>query len=183
MKCCLYPPANLPWGKTFFPSERRKSNSFYYRNHTFHRIRDRIPRKGFLAVFASYPLQQPQHHTNPCLFCVFVPLSPSFFRGADRILPESAEEDMTFASVNRPCLFAMVMHLSMLSRGGGRAWGEDLTFFNNLLSNSLPTGKSFQSIETKFPHPGLHIAVHPKAGPKKVTIKISPKKTPKSFDL
>ena len=61
--------------------------------------------------------------------------------------------------------------------GGGRAWGGDLTFFKNLSSNSLCTGKSFQSIATKFPHPGLHIAVHPKAGPKKGTIKISPNKT------
>ena len=65
----------------------------------------------------------------------------------------------------------------MLSqRGGGRAWGGDLTFFKNLPSNSLPTGKSFQSIATKFPYPGLHIAVHPKAGPKKGTIKLSPNK-------
>ena len=39
-ECCLYPPANLPRGKTFFPSERRESNSFYYRNHATHRIRD-----------------------------------------------------------------------------------------------------------------------------------------------
>ena len=65
--------------------------------------------------------------------------------------------------------------------GGGRAWGEDLTFFKNLPSNSLPAGKSFQSIATKFPHPGLHIAVHPKAGPKKGTIKISPNKTLQSL--
>ena len=62
--------------------------------------------------------------------------------------------------------------------GGGRAWGGDLTFFKNLPSNSLPTGKSFQSNATKFPHTGLHIAVtYPKAGPKKGTIKISPNKT------
>ena len=65
-------------GKTFFPSERRESNSYYYRNHATHRIRDWIPGNEFLAVFASYPLQQPQQHTNPCLFCVFVPLSPFF---------------------------------------------------------------------------------------------------------
>ena len=58
---------------------------------------------------------------------------------------------------------------------GGRAWGGDLTFFKNLQSNSLPTGKSFQSNATKFPHPEVHIAVtYPKAGPKKGTIKISP---------
>ena len=49
----------------------------------------------------------------------------------------------------------------------GRAWGGDLTFFKNLSSDSLPTGKSFQSAATKFPLPRLHIAVHPKAGPKK----------------
>ena len=78
------------------------------------------------------------------------------------------------------------MHLSMLSRrggwGGGRARGGYLTpNFKNLPSNSLPTGKSFQSIATKFPHPGLHIAVHPKAGPKKGTIKISPNKTLQSI--
>ena len=59
--------------------------------------------------------------------------------------------------------------------GGGGAWGGDLTFFKNLQSNSLPTDKSFQSNATKFPHPGLHVAVkYPKAGLKKGTIKISP---------
>ena len=58
---------------------------------------------------------------------------------------------------------------------GGGAWGGDLTFFKNLQSNSLPTDKSFQSNATKFPHPGLHVAVkYPKAGLKKGTIKISP---------
>ena len=57
-----------------------------------------------------------------------------------------------------------------------------MTFFKNLQSNSLPTDKSFQSNEIKFPHPGLHIAViHPKAGPKKGTIKISPNKTLQSL--
>ena len=35
-KCCLYPPADLPRGKTFFPSERRESNSFHCRNHATH---------------------------------------------------------------------------------------------------------------------------------------------------
>ena len=76
----------------------------------------------------------------------------------------------------------------MLSRrgggggGGGRAWGGDLTFLKNLPSNSLPTGKSFQSNATKFPHPGLHIAVkYPKAGPNKGTIEISPDKTLQSL--
>ena len=44
--------------------------------------------------------------------------------------------------------------------GGGRqGWGGDLTFFKNLQSNSLPTGKSFQSNATEFPHPELPIAL------------------------
>ena len=63
----------------------------------------------------------------------------------------------------------------------GRAWVGDLTFFKKLSSNSLPMGKSFQSIATKFPHPGLHIYVDPKPGPKKGTIKISPNKTLESL--
>ena len=42
-------------------------------------------------------------------------------------------------------------------------------------------GKSFQSNATKFPHPRLHIAVNPKAGPKRGRIKISPNKTLQSF--
>ena len=44
-KCCLYPSADLPRGKTFFPSKRRESNSFHY--HATHRIRDWIPRIEF----------------------------------------------------------------------------------------------------------------------------------------
>ena len=55
-----------------------------------------------------------------------------------------------------------------------------MTFFKNLQSNSLPADKSFQSNATKFPHPRLHIAVNPKAEPKKGT-KISPNKTLQSF--
>ena len=52
--------------------------------------------------------------------------------------------------------------------GGGRAWGGDLTFFKNLPSNALPTGKPLQSNAQKFPHPGWHIAVnHSQAGCKK----------------
>ena len=66
--------------------------------------------------------------------------------------------------------------------GGDRAWGGDLTFLKNLPSNSLPPGKSFQSNATKFPHPGLHIAVkYPKTGPNKGTIEISPNKTLQSL--
>ena len=56
-----------------------------------------------------------------------------------------------------------------------------MTFFKNLQSNSLPTGKSFHSNATKFPHPRLHIAVNLKAEPKKGAIKISPNKTLQSF--
>ena len=57
-----------------------------------------------------------------------------------------------------------------------------MTFLKNLPSNSLPTGKSFQSNGAKFPHPGLHIAVkYPKAGPNKGTIEISPNKTLQSL--
>ena len=72
-------------------------------------------------------------------------------------------------------------HSALMHLGGGSAWGRDLTFFKNLQSNSLPTGKSFQSNATKFPHPRLNIAVNPKAEPKKGTIKISPNKTLQSF--
>ena len=65
--------------------------------------------------------------------------------------------------------------------GGGQGMG-DFTFLKNLPSNSLPMGKSFQSNATKFPHPGLHIAVKfPKAGPNKGTIEISPNKTLQSL--
>ena len=59
--------------------------------------------------------------------------------------------------------------------------GWEFDFFQNLQSNSLPTGKSFQSNATKFSCPKLHIAVSPKAEPKKGTIKISPNKTLQSF--
>ena len=43
--------------------------------------------------------------------------------------------------------------------GGGDARCGDFTFLKNLPLNSLLTGKSFQSNVTKFPHPGLHLAV------------------------
>ena len=59
-------------------------------------------------------------------------------------------------------------------------WGFDN--FKNLPSNSLPTGKSFQSNATKSLHPGQHIATkYPKAEPKKGTMKISPNKTLQSL--
>ena len=76
-----------------------------------------------------------------------------------------------------------LMHLSMLSRrgGGSRAWGGDLTFFQKFAVNFPAHGQSFQSVATKFPHPGLHIAVHPKAGPKKSTIRVSPNRTLQSL--
>ena len=66
--------------------------------------------------------------------------------------------------------------------GGGRqsiGWGFD--FFKKFQLNSLPMGKAFQSNATKFPHPRLHIAVNPKAGPKRGRIKISPNKSLQSF--
>ena len=57
-----------------------------------------------------------------------------------------------------------------------------MTFFKNLPSNSLPTGKSFQSNATKFPHPRLHIAIkYSKAEPEKGTMKTSPNKTLQSL--
>ena len=57
-----------------------------------------------------------------------------------------------------------------------------MTFFKNLPSNSLSTVKSFQSNATKFPHPGLHIAIkYPKAEPKKGTMKLSLNKTLQSL--
>ena len=63
-------------------------------------------------------------------------------------------------------------------------WGGDFTFFKNLPSNSLPTGESFQSKASEFPHPGLHIATkYPKAEPKKGTVKISPNKTLQSLSI
>ena len=76
-----------------------------------------------------------------------------------------------------------LMHLSMLSRrgGGSQAWGGDLTFFQNFAVNFPAHGQSFQSVATKFLHPGLHTAVHPKAGPKKGTIKISANRTLQSL--
>ena len=61
----------------------------------------------------------------------------------------TSQSYLSFRASQNSLLF---MHLSMLSLRGGRAWGGDLTFFKNLPSNSLPTGKSFQSIATKFPH-------------------------------
>ena len=71
-----------------------------------------------------------------------------------------------FSSCLLVCIVFYINKLSLWAQGG------DLTFFKNLRSNSLPTGKSFQSNATKFPHPRLHIAVNPKAEPKKGTIKI-----------
>ena len=41
--------------------------------------------------------------------------------------------------------------------GGGQGMGWGFDIFKNLPSNSLPTGKSFQSNATKFPHPGIAI--------------------------
>ena len=97
----------FPGEEHFLQANEGKVITFIIVNnhHAIHRIRVSIPRNEFLAVFASYPLQQPPHQTNPCLFCVFVPLSPSSFRRAHRILPQKAVEDMTCVSVDCPCLF------------------------------------------------------------------------------
>ena len=44
---------------------------------------------------------------------------------------------------------------SRLGGRGGRAWGGDLTFITNMLTNCLHEGKSFQSNNAQtFPHPG-----------------------------
>ena len=58
--------------KHFLQANEGKAITFIIVNNcrAIHRIRDSIPRNEFLAVFASYPLQQPPHHTNHCLFCV-----------------------------------------------------------------------------------------------------------------
>ena len=107
-KCCLYPPAKLPWGKAFLQANEEKVITFVIANsyHAIRRIRDSIPPNEFLAVFASYPLQQHPHHTNPCLFCVFVPLSPSsVFLELTEFFHKKPVEDITFVSVDCPCLF------------------------------------------------------------------------------
>ena len=93
--------------KHFLQANEGKVITFIIVNnyHAIHRIRDSIPRNEFLAVFVSFPVQQPPHHTNPCLFCVFVPLSLSSSRGAHRIRPQKAVEDMASVSVYCPCLF------------------------------------------------------------------------------
>ena len=57
--------------------------------------------------------------------------------------------------------------INVKRRGGGRAWGEHLTFFKNLPSTSLLTGKSFLSNATKFPHPGLHMSNISRLDPRK----------------
>ena len=86
-----------------------------------------------------------------------------------------------FTRISRLSLYNAPINVMRRGGAGGRAWGGDLTFFKNLQYNSLPTGKSFQSNATKFPHLRLHIAVNPKAEPKKGTIKISPSKSLQSF--
>ena len=63
----------------------------------------------------------------------------------------------------------------------GMGWGFD--FFQKFAIKFPAQGKSFQSNTTKFPHPRLHIAVNPKAEPKKDTIKIPSNKTLLSFKI
>ena len=59
-------------------------------------------------------------------------------------------------------------------------WGFDI--FQKFAVKFPATGKSFQSNATKFPQPGLHIAIkYPKAEPKKGTMRIFPNKTLQSL--
>ena len=62
------------------------------------------------------------------------------------------------------------MHLTILSRpGGGGIQGMGIWHFSKIC-RQIPS------------HPGLHIVVHPKAGPKKGIIKISPNTTLQSIN-
>ena len=70
--------------------------------------------------------------------------------------------------------------------GGGEAGhggGGGICHFRIICRQIPSLRKSFQSNDaTKFPHPGLHIAIkNPKAEPKKGTLKISPNKTLQSL--
>ena len=62
---------------------------------------------------------------------------------------------VTLASSNAP--------INVMPAVGEAGHRVGIWLFFHLQSNSLPTGKLFQSNGTKFPHPRLHIAVNPKA--------------------
>ena len=104
-KCCLYPPADLPRGKTFFPSERRESNSFHYRNHATHRIRDWIHEMHFQLFWRRIHFNNLNIIQIPVCFAFSFHFLHLFFRKADTFLPQNSVEDTAFASVDRPCLF------------------------------------------------------------------------------
>ena len=55
-----------------------------------------------------------------------------------------------FTSVNAP----INVKVAGVGGGEGGAYGEDLTFFKKLLSNSLPLGKNVRSNITEIPHAG-----------------------------
>ena len=57
----------------------------------------------------------------------------------------------------------ILMHLSMLCRRGGKAWGGDLIFFKNLQSNSLPSSQ----MKPNFPTPGCTLLSIPRLDPRK----------------
>ena len=59
--------------------------------------------------------------------------------------------------------------------------GWDLTFFKNCNQIPCPRANYSSQMQPNFPHPRLHVAVSPKAEPKKGRIKISPNKTLQSF--
>ena len=74
------------------------------------------------------------------------------------------------------------MHLSVLSRREGRqgiGWG--FAAFQKFAVKFPAHGQIIPVNCNQIPQPGLHIAVHPKAGPKKGTIKISQNKTLQSL--
>ena len=115
-KCCLYPPADLSRGKTFFPSKRRESN---------------IP--FIIVITPLIVFVTESHEVNFICFRVLSTSNTStsykslsvlrfrstffiFFRGADRILPQNAVEDMTFASDDSLCLFVRANTIPLSTR-------------------------------------------------------------------
>ena len=64
--------------------------------------------------------------------------------------------------------------------GGGKAWGGIFLF--SKICNQISTHRQIIPVKcNQIAPPQLHIAVNPKAEPKKGTIKISPNKTVQSF--
>ena len=74
------------------------------------------------------------------------------------------------------------MHLLNVKPAGGRqgmGWGFDI--FQKFAVKFPAHGQIIPVNCNQISHPGLHIAVHPEAGPKKGTTKISPNKTLQSL--